>query len=78
MLYTSVYLNFITVFQVENGSVFLTLNVDEVITLTTLNKGFKGQHPDPPQEEPFPLPFKENFDGKNNKLNCSFFYIVNS
>ena len=47
-----------------DGTVLLALNVDEVITLTTLNQGFKGHHPDPPPAKPFPLPFVENFDGK--------------
>ena len=51
-------------FQVVNGSITLTLDVDEVVTLTTLNQGLKGQYPDPPPEKPFPLPYQESFDGR--------------
>ena len=58
-----------------NGSITLTLDVDEVVTLTTLNHGLKGQYPDPPPEKPFPLPYQESFDGRfiNNALyqNCT-------
>lgn len=59
--------------KVVNGSIYLTLNVDEVITLTTLDKGFKGHHPDPPPAKPFPLPFSENFDGFKEHEEASYF-----
>ena len=51
-------------FQVIGGIVNLNLGLDEVITLTTLNTGSKGQYPDPPPKEPFPLPYTDDFECK--------------
>ena len=50
------------------GIVNLNLGLDEVITLTTLNTGSKGQYPDPPPKEPFPLPYTDDFECKSFKL----------
>ncbi|XP_064604089.1 galactocerebrosidase-like isoform X2 [Liolophura sinensis] len=48
--------------DVVNGAVTLSLGVDEMYTLTTVSTGQKGTAPDPPPSEPFPLPYKDNFD----------------
>ena len=41
----------------------LRLGVDEVVTLTTLAVGQKGTYADPPPNKPFPVPYKEDFEG---------------
>ena len=41
----------------------LRLGVDEVVTLTTLAVGQKGKYADPPHNKPFPVPYKEDFEG---------------
>lgn len=48
--------------QVINGSFVLDLDVDVVVTLTTLNIGNKGSHPVPPPAKEFPLPYMEDFE----------------
>ncbi|CAL1533497.1 unnamed protein product [Lymnaea stagnalis] len=45
-----------------NGQAKLSLQLDEVYTLTTLKKGQKGSYPDPPPPKPFPLPYKDDFE----------------
>ncbi|CAG5125620.1 unnamed protein product [Candidula unifasciata] len=58
-----------TVFIKQNPLVFvsgqanLSLGLDEMITLTTLSEGVKGSYPPPPSSKPFPLPYKDNFEG---------------
>ncbi|XP_052227631.1 galactocerebrosidase-like [Dreissena polymorpha] len=48
--------------KVVDGRVKLQLNVDELVTLTTVTTGNKGSHPDPPPDTEFPLPYKEDFE----------------
>ncbi|BFY97613.1 hypothetical protein BsWGS_00653 [Bradybaena similaris] len=49
--------------KVVNGSVQLSLGLDQIYTLTTLSGGVKGSFPPPPQSKPFPLPYSDNFEG---------------
>ncbi|BFY97612.1 hypothetical protein BsWGS_00652 [Bradybaena similaris] len=48
---------------VVNGSVQLSLGLDQVYTLTTLSGGVKGSYPPPPESKPFPLPYSDDFEG---------------
>ncbi|XP_033098878.1 galactocerebrosidase-like [Anneissia japonica] len=48
--------------KVVNGAFTLSLNVDEVYTLTTSATGKKGQYPAPPSSSPFPAPYSDNFN----------------
>lgn len=47
---------------VTNSQVNLTLALDEIITLTTLATGQKGQYTDPPPPKVFPLPYMDDFE----------------
>ncbi len=49
--------------QVVNSTVTLSLDVDVVITLTTLTLGHKGDYPDPAPHQPFPVKYKDDFEG---------------
>ena len=49
--------------QVMDGTFSLSLDLDEVYTLTTLDVGHKGTYGDPPKPQPFPLPYKDDFEG---------------
>ena len=51
--------------QVYKGTVTLSLGVDEVVTLTTIKTGSKGEYPDPPPAKPFPLPYMDDFECKS-------------
>ena len=47
----------------DDGSVKLTVNPEEMYTITTLKTGNKGVAPTPsPPASPFPLPFTQDFD----------------
>ena len=48
-----------------NGKVTVGLGLDEVLTLTTVTTGFKGQYPDPPASKDFILPYSDDFEGKS-------------
>ncbi|EMP39413.1 Galactocerebrosidase [Chelonia mydas] len=51
--------------MVHEGMFSLNLDVDEVYTLTTLMRGWKGTYPDPPQSKPFPSNYKDDFNIRN-------------
>ena len=53
-------------FQVVGGVITLNLGIDEVYTITTLKSGVKGAYPDPPPQKPFPLPYTDDFECKQN------------
>ncbi|KAM4013968.1 galactocerebrosidase isoform 2-T2 [Anomaloglossus baeobatrachus] len=50
---------------VTGGSFTLELEVDEVYTLTTLTTGQKGSYPGPPESQPFPRKYKDDFNVRN-------------
>ncbi|XP_013403028.1 galactocerebrosidase isoform X3 [Lingula anatina] len=51
--------------NVQNGSFTLFLEVDSLYTVTTSSAGQKGVYPAPPASQPFPLPYKEDFESYN-------------
>ncbi|XP_058511174.1 galactocerebrosidase isoform X2 [Ochotona princeps] len=46
----------------SNGQFTLQLQEDELFTLTTLTTGRKGSHPLPPESQPFPCSYMDDFD----------------
>uniref|UniRef100_A0A4W5JGF8 Galactocerebrosidase n=1 Tax=Hucho hucho TaxID=62062 RepID=A0A4W5JGF8_9TELE len=53
--------------KISDGSFTLSLDVDEVYTLTTISTGQKGTYPDPPTSGPFPKVYFDDFNvGKSN------------
>ncbi|KAJ7990875.1 hypothetical protein DPEC_G00291440 [Dallia pectoralis] len=48
--------------KITDGSFTLSLDVDEVYTLTTITTGQKGTYPDPPLSAPFPKVYKDDFN----------------
>jgi galactosylceramidase len=56
-----------------DGTVTLTVKLNEIYTLTTLTTGSKGAKKSPPSK-PFPLPFKQSFDdevGSRLLIDCA-------
>ncbi|XP_071221550.1 galactocerebrosidase isoform X1 [Salvelinus alpinus] len=51
--------------KIYDGSFTLSLDVDEVYTLTTISTGQKGTYPDPPASGPFPKVYKDDFNVAN-------------
>ncbi|BFZ07700.1 hypothetical protein BsWGS_10738 [Bradybaena similaris] len=51
--------------KVVNGVVQLSLDLDQIYTLTTLSSGLKGSYPKPPPSSLFPLPYKDDFEANN-------------
>ncbi|XP_036592238.1 galactocerebrosidase isoform X2 [Trichosurus vulpecula] len=51
--------------KITNGTVTLKLGVDEVYTLTTITTGQKGSYPIPPESQPFPSSYKDDFNIRN-------------
>uniref|UniRef100_F7FSR3 Galactocerebrosidase n=1 Tax=Monodelphis domestica TaxID=13616 RepID=F7FSR3_MONDO len=49
-------------FQITDGTISLQLGLDELYTLTTITTGHKGWHPTPPESQPFPIKFKDDFN----------------
>ncbi|CAH1784597.1 unnamed protein product, partial [Owenia fusiformis] len=48
--------------KIKAGSSFtVALDVDEIVTLTTVNTGMKGTYPDSPASKPFPTQYKDDF-----------------
>ncbi|XP_067656903.1 galactocerebrosidase-like [Haliotis asinina] len=47
---------------VIDGQIRFKLGVDQVLTLTTVATGNRGQYPPPPPSKPFPLPYFVNFE----------------
>lgn len=42
----------------------LTVNKNEVYTLTTVSSGNKGSYAEPPSPESFPVPYEDDFEGR--------------
>uniref|UniRef100_A0A915JEG5 galactosylceramidase n=1 Tax=Romanomermis culicivorax TaxID=13658 RepID=A0A915JEG5_ROMCU len=53
--------------QIRNGRIFLDLDVDTIITLTTVSDGNRGDAGPVPKSSLFPLPYEETF--QNYSLN---------
>ncbi|XP_023849829.1 galactocerebrosidase isoform X1 [Salvelinus sp. IW2-2015] len=51
--------------KIYDGSFTLSLDVDEVYTLTTISTGQKGTYPDPPASGPFPKVYMDDFNVAN-------------
>ncbi|NP_001133732.1 galactocerebrosidase precursor [Salmo salar] len=51
--------------KISDGSFTLSLDVDEVYTLTTISTGLKGTYPDPPTSGPFPKVYFDDFNVAN-------------
>jgi galactosylceramidase len=56
-----------------DGTVALTVGVNEIYTLTTLTSGAKGVKKSPPSK-PFPLPFKQSFDDEAESAPPKYWY----
>ncbi|XP_012692181.2 galactocerebrosidase isoform X1 [Clupea harengus] len=51
--------------KISDGSFTLSLDVDEVYTLSTITTAQRGAHPDPPPSAPFPKLYKDDFNVRN-------------
>ncbi|XP_046350655.2 galactocerebrosidase-like isoform X2 [Haliotis rufescens] len=58
----SVYFKHLDPLKVTHGVASISVGLDEVYSLTTLNTGHKGDFGQPPQAKSFPLPYVEDFD----------------
>ncbi|KAJ8270022.1 hypothetical protein GJAV_G00109440 [Gymnothorax javanicus] len=51
--------------KISDGTFTLSLEPDEVYTLTTITTGQRGSHPAPPASAPFPKKYKDDFNVRN-------------
>uniref|UniRef100_A0A8C7T494 Galactocerebrosidase n=1 Tax=Oncorhynchus mykiss TaxID=8022 RepID=A0A8C7T494_ONCMY len=56
---------YLPIHYIYDGSFTLSLDVDEVYTLTTISTGQKGTYPDPPASGPFPKVYFDDFNVAN-------------
>lgn len=56
-----------------NGSVFLTATHGSIYTVTTLTTPTKGDFPNVPPSQPFPLPYTDTFDSYGNDTMARYF-----
>ena len=49
--------------QVENGSFTLTISIDTVMTLSTIDSNGYIATSVPPNSQPFPIPYEDTFEG---------------
>ena len=56
---------FWSILQFTGGKATVFLDLNQIITLTTLKTGNKGAYPTPPAPTTFPLPYSDNFDGES-------------
>ncbi|XP_028917992.1 LOW QUALITY PROTEIN: galactocerebrosidase [Ornithorhynchus anatinus] len=52
----------LTPLKLNESSFTLSLDVDEIYSLTTITTGHKGSYPVPPKSQPFPPTYKDDFD----------------
>ena len=52
--------------QVNNGEIYLELEINSIYTLTTLTSGAKGFYDAIPPSKPFPVPYAEDFECEFN------------
>lgn len=57
----------------SGGAFTLELQEDELFTLTTLTTGGKGSCPPPPESQPFPQVYDDDFDVGEFFIFCLFF-----
>ena len=58
---------------VTNGQFTITINPDEMYTITTLNSGNKANIPTPPPSQPFPSVYLDDFEGYNVSSEAKYF-----
>lgn len=58
---------------VSNGEFTLTVNPDELYTITTLNTGYKAPMPTTPASAPFPREYADNFESYNVSSEAQYF-----
>ncbi len=63
----------LTPIAVVNGQFTVTVNPDEMYTITTLNTGNKAAIPTPPASQPFPTEYSDNFEGYNVSSEAQYF-----
>jgi galactosylceramidase len=59
--------------SVVNGQFSLTVNPDELYTVTTLSTGNKASIPEPPPSQPFPTFYEDDFESYNISSEASYF-----
>ena len=69
----STYFEQLTPLQVIGGSFNLTVNPDELYTITTLPSGNKASIPVPPASRPFPSVYSDDFEGYNVSSEAQYF-----
>ena len=63
----------LTPINVVNGQFTLTVNPDELFTITTMSTGNKGDIPEPVPSVPFPSVYADNFEGYNVSSEAQYF-----
>jgi galactosylceramidase len=58
---------------VVNGQFSITVNPDEIYTITTLSSGNKASIPTPPPSQPFPSIYSDDFEGYNVSSEARYF-----
>ena len=58
---------------VSNGQFTLTVNPDELYTITTLSTGNKADIPTPPASVPFPTTYSDDFESYNVSSEAQYF-----
>jgi galactosylceramidase len=59
--------------SVANGQFSLTVNPDEMYTITTLSTGAKADIPTPPPSQPFPTVYADDFESYNISSEAQYF-----